>query len=72
MNDLDSEADDAEVIQMALNALDAAHRRARVSGLPVVMVKNGNLVRVEGANVTVLKTLPPRQKVSIRVKRVQS
>ena len=71
MTDLDSEADEAEVIRMALKALSAAQRRALESGRPVVMVKDGNLVRVEGANVIVLKTLPPRRKITIRVKQAK-
>ena len=72
MDDFDSEADEAEVIRMALDALNAAQRRALGSGRPVVMVKDGNLVRVEGANVTVLETLPPRRIVSIRSKQAKS
>ncbi len=53
---------------LAVKALSAAHRRARASGRPVVLVVGGKLVRIDSQGETVLKNLPPRAKVTVRTK----
>ncbi|HEX8916180.1 MAG TPA: hypothetical protein VF796_27775 [Humisphaera sp.] len=67
-----TDREDDEVPTMAVAALRAAQRRAESSGRPMVLVLDGKLVRVDPSGQTVLKTLPPRQKVSIREKRVSA
>ncbi len=64
------EADDErDVPNEALQALSNATRRAMDSGQPVVMVVDGSLVRIEPSGTTVLQVLPPRRKVTERIKR---
>jgi len=60
--------DDDEVAQMAVRALTAASRRAMDSGRPVIFVVDDQLVRRDASGTTVLETLPPRRRVSDRVK----
>ena len=54
---------------MAVEALNAASRRAREAGLPVVVVEGNQLVRIVGTERVVLRELPPRLPVTDRVKR---
>lgn len=61
--DDDTDCDEADVPALAVEALAAAQRRARAAGHPLVQVQDGQLVRIEGAAVTVLKRLPGRQRV---------
>lgn len=49
---------DADVPVMALEALKAAQVRAQQAGHPLVLVRDGQLVRICGDTVTVLKQLP--------------
>jgi hypothetical protein len=71
LNDADTDRQDAEVIQMAVDALNDAQRRAIKSGRTVILVVNGELVRFgpAGAGRVVLKKLPPRRRVSVRTQR---
>lgn len=64
---------ETEVAQLAVEALTAATRRAIQSGRSVVVVVNGELVRMRSpADKTVLKKLPPRRKVIGRIKRAST
>lgn len=62
--------EEAEDARMAVEALSAASRRALESGLPVVVVVDDKLVRIDSSGETVLKRLPPRRIVSVRQKRL--
>lgn len=64
----DDEPDDAVVPALAVLGLLAATRRTVEAGLPRVIVQDGQLVRIEGDRVTVLKSLPPRPRRAVRVK----
>ena len=66
------EADDADVPGMAVDALRAAQRQARDSGRPVVVVADGELVRIGPEGQTVLRKLAPRRKVQVRRKRASA
>lgn len=68
MTDNESDQQDAEVVQLAVDALSAAQRRALDSGRPVVLVVKGDLVRVEPGGSFLLKQLPPRRQVFSRNK----
>lgn len=69
---VDVDSDEEEVALLAVQALTAAHRRAVQSGRPVLVVENGELVRIGPLGRTVVKTLPPRHKVLDRIKRALS
>jgi hypothetical protein len=69
MNNLETDRQDAEVVRMALKALTAAQHRALASGRAVILVVNGELVRITGSSKAVLKKLPARRRVSNRTKR---
>jgi hypothetical protein len=58
--------DDDDVPEQAVQALNAASRRAAASGLPLVLVRGDQLVRVDATGVTVLKELPPLKRVTRR------
>lgn len=64
MNPFDDEPDDDDIPEMAVKALDAASHLALTSGLAVVLVRNGKLVRIQGDEVTVLKSVPPPRTVA--------
>lgn len=57
---------DADVPTQALQALQAAHDQAVQAGYPLVVVRNGQLVRVCGDSVTIIKSVPGRKKVSFQ------
>ncbi len=61
--DDDTDFSEADVPALAVQALTAAQQRAKAAGHPLVQVQDGQLVRIEGAAVTVLKRLPGRQRV---------
>ncbi len=64
MDDREQALEDQAAAQ-AVVALNAAHRRARASGLPIVMVIGDQLCRVVGASPPeVIRTLPPRLRVA--------
>lgn len=65
--DLDLD-DDSAVPDQAVKGLDDATRRARQAGLPVVVVRQGRLVRLGPDGELVLKELPTRRKVAVRRK----
>jgi hypothetical protein len=60
--------DDAVVPDQAVRGLDEATRRAREAGRPVVVVRDGQLVRLGAGEPVVLKQLPARRKVAVRRK----
>ncbi len=60
--------DDIVVPAEAVQGLDEASRRTREAGRPVVVVRNGQLVRLQAGEVVVLKKLPARRKVVVRRK----
>jgi len=61
------------VAQRALAALDAASQRAAASGRPLVLVIGDALYRVSSSGEKeLIRTLPPREKVSGRAKRVKA
>lgn len=58
MSDFD-DAEDADVPERAVAALDAASRRAIATGHTRVVVQDGQLVKIDGTGrVTVLKVMP--------------
>ncbi len=69
-----NEADrqESEIPKLVVKALTAAHYRAVQAGHPLVLVKNGALVRLEASKTTLLKQLPARKKVTIRTKTARS
>lgn len=68
-----AESPDAQVAAEAVQALTDAHQRALAQRRGLVLVKNGELVRIGPSGQTlVLKKLSPRRKVTERVKRVAS
>jgi hypothetical protein len=72
MNREDLEKQDDDVAKSAIQALTAAFRRAQGSGHSMVLVENGELVRIGLAGKTVLSQLPARRKVAIRVKKAKT
>jgi hypothetical protein len=68
MAEFDVESEDEETARVEVEALDEASRRPLASRQPVVIVENDQLVRITPSGKTVLKNLPPRQKVSVRTK----
>jgi hypothetical protein len=64
--------EEAEDARMAVEALNAATQRAIESGLPIVVVVDDKLVRIDASGQTVLKHLPPLQKVAVRQKRAST
>jgi 20S proteasome alpha/beta subunit len=74
MNEAEIAAEDAEhaeIVKLAVAALNAATKRALESGQPVVLLKGCDLVRIENGVETVIKTLPPCQKVTVRTKQIR-
>lgn len=65
-DELDRE--DEDVPELALQGLAAAQRKAEQSGQPLVLVRDGQLVRITATGVTVLKQLGGRRKVDVRTK----
>ena len=67
---IEPDPEDGDITQAAVQALTEATRQDIDSGRSVVLVVNGELVRLDSsAGKTVLKKLPPRRKVSVRIKR---
>ena len=72
MDDREMEELDKLVPQIAVDALNAAHRRAVASGMPLVMVIGDGLYRVSGTGEReLIRMLPPRMKVPGHVKGVE-
>lgn len=61
-----------DVPQRAVRALTEANRRAVAAGHPVVLVRDGQLIRLIGNQVIVLKSVPGRKRVAVRVKRQEA
>ena len=72
MAQIELDQEEGEIAQLAVQALTAAHRSAVDSGRSVLVLEKGELVRIGSLGRTVLKKLPTRQKVSIRIKRASS
>lgn len=68
MPTVEEDQQEAGIPERAVNALTAASWRAAERGYPLVLAKNGYLVRIEGSRVTRLKQLPARKKVTVRIK----
>jgi hypothetical protein len=64
--------DDDNVAKSAIQALTVAFQRARGSGRAMVLVENGELIRIGPGGKTVLSQLPVRRKVAIRVKKAKT
>ena len=69
MADIELDSQEAGITQLAVQALTAANRRAIDSGRSVLIVVNDTLVRIGSSGSTVIKKLPPRRRVNMRVKR---
>ena len=61
--DDDTDRGEADGPALAVEARATAQRRAKAAGHPLAQVQDGQLARIEGAAVTVLKRLPGRQRV---------
>jgi hypothetical protein len=72
MSESELEALEATVPELAVRALNEAQQRARVSGCPIVLVVNDQLVRIGPEGTTVLKDMPPLVQVTTRTKRATS
>jgi type I restriction enzyme S subunit len=67
MQNAEDAKDEAEVVQLAVQALTEAQQRAVKAGHPIVCVQNGVLVRLEpNGTRTELKNLPARQRITLR------
>ena len=64
MSDEELEKLEASIPQIALDALNAANRRAAASGQPLVLVIGDGLYRVTPAGKELIRMLPPRAKRS--------
>ncbi len=62
---LQGDEQDADVPEQAIRALSAAHRRALNAGRTLVLVHNGQLVRVTPQGRTVIGEAPAKQKVRL-------
>ncbi len=71
MTELEISAAEADVPQQALRALRAASQRVRADGRPVVVLQGRQLVRFAhpAARAVVLRALPERFKVAVRIKK---
>jgi len=69
MPDIDLDAEEDCIAQMAVQALAAANRRAIDSGRSVLVVVDDALVRIGSSGTIVLKKIPAGRKVGNRVKR---
>jgi len=70
MTDEELDALEETIPELAVKALNAATQRALASGHSVVMIVNDELVRIDAQGTTVLKKMPPRFKVTERIKRI--
>ncbi len=69
MNEQNSE--DADVPVLAVEGLNAATRKALQAG-DVVVVRGNQLLKISpGATIEVLRLVPGRKKVSVRVKKIK-
>ncbi len=71
MNEIELSQQESKIPTLAVQALTKASRLTRESGHSVVMVVDGQLVRVGPLGCIPLRPLPPRLKVSQRTKRAQ-
>ena len=69
MNEIELAEQEMIAPALAIQALNRAHRRARASGRPMVLVVGDKLVRIGPLGTTVLKELPRRVKVAVLKKR---
>jgi hypothetical protein len=66
---IEDDPHEAGIPELAAHALTAASRRAAQAGRPVVLAKDGVLVRIDQSGTTVLKQLPARLKVTNRIQK---
>ncbi len=71
MTDEELDELDRDVPEMALKALAEAQQRAMQSGCDIVLVENNQLVKITATGKTVLREMPPLEKVTVRVKKVK-
>jgi len=64
--------DDEDISELAVRGLTEATAQAQASGHPVVLLKDGKLVRITAEGEVILKQIPPRFKVGERKRRVGS
>jgi len=62
----DDDADELEVARMAVEGLRKAQQKALASGHPIIIGRDGWLVRIENGQVTRLRRLPERKPVANR------
>jgi hypothetical protein len=72
MPTVDDEPEESDVPKLAVQALREAQKRTALRGLPVVVVRHGQLVRYSDGITTVLKRLPARKKVKTGIVTVPS
>ena len=72
MADTQPENQDADVPELAVQALTAAHRRAAAAGRTLIVVRNGQLLRISPTETVILRQLPARKKVGDRIKFAKS
>jgi hypothetical protein len=60
---IDDEPEESDVPALAVQALKEAQKQTALRGLPVVVVRHGQLVRYSDGKTTILKRLPARKKV---------
>jgi hypothetical protein len=59
----EEDVQDADVPELALQALANAQHAATLANLPQVLVRDGVLIRIHGESVTILKHLTARKPV---------
>jgi hypothetical protein len=72
MSETELLAADREVPDLAIKALAEASRKARESGQTLVLARDGQLLQIGLPGTVVLKQLPPRMRVAVRVKRAKA
>lgn len=62
--------EDADVPSLAVEGLNEATRRAQSLGV-IVVVRDGQLVKLDRGEIEIVKTVPGRRKVATRVKKIE-
>jgi hypothetical protein len=63
MSPNDDDVQDADVPELAIQALAQAQHEATRANLPQVLMRDGFLLRIQGESVTILKRLAGRKQV---------
>lgn len=66
-----NEADEDDIVPMALKGLAAANTSVIGHGFPIVFVENGKLIRVENGKRVILRELPSRPKATELMKQTE-